>query len=154
MSAQLGVAVQVAASAEEVVRASNVVVTTTPSKAPLIQADWLHSGLHITAMGADLSGKQELDATCFARADRIVCDRRSQCSVAGDLQHALKSGAVRDIASVAELGEVVMGKARGRTRAEEITICDLTGTGVQDTAIGVLALQRARARGLGTTVKN
>ena len=154
MSVKLGVAVQVAASAEEVVRASNVVVTTTPSKAPLIRADWLHPDLHITAMGADLAGKQELDAACFAHADRIVCDRRSQCAVAGDLQHARAAGVVTDMAAVAELGEVALGKVLGRARAEEITICDLTGTGVQDTAIGVLALQRAQARGLGTMVRN
>ena len=154
MSERLGVTFAVAPDAETVVRECDLLVTTTPSKAPLVKASWLHPGLHITAMGADLAGKQELEGACFARAGRVVADRRGQCAVAGDLQHALASGAVRDIAAVAELGEVILGRVPGRTAKDQITICDLTGTGVQDTAIAVLAMARAKVLGLGTVVGN
>lgn len=72
----------------------------------------------------------------------------------GELQHALASGALKSSKDVAELGEVAAGRAPGRTSDVQITVCDLTGTGVQDTAIGVLAYRRAKAKGLGTIVRN
>lgn len=154
MAKKLGIDVAAVGSAEEAVRASDVVVTTTNATAPLVRAEWLKPGLHITAMGADLAGKQELDPAVFGRADRVVCDRRSQCEKMGDLQHALASGVLKSLSGVAELGEVAAGRAPGRTSDSQITICDLTGTGVQDTAIGVLAYRRAKEKGLGTVVRN
>lgn len=154
MAKKLGIAVTAVDSAEEAVRASDVLVTTTNAKLPLVKADWLKPGLHITAMGADLAGKQELDPAILGRADRVVCDRRSQCEKMGELQHALASGAITSASSVAELGEVAAGRAPGRTSDGQITVCDLTGTGVQDTAIGVLAYRRAKGKGLGTIVRN
>ena len=87
MSARLGVPVTPADSPEALVRAAQVVVTTTPSTRPLIRADWLHPGLHITAMGTDLPGKQELDAQILRRADLVVCDTIQQCLIGGELQH-------------------------------------------------------------------
>jgi ornithine cyclodeaminase len=70
--------------------------------------------------------------------------------VLGELSHAIRAGAVTADANFAELGEVIVQRREGRTHADDITICDLTGTGAQDTAIAVLALQRARAAGAGT----
>jgi ornithine cyclodeaminase len=154
MTKKLGIPVTAASSAEEAVRASDVLVTTTNAKEALVKVDWLKPGLHITAMGADLAGKQELDPAILGRADRVVCDRRSQCERMGELQHALASGAIKSASSVAELGEVAAGRAPGRTSDSQITVCDLTGTGVQDTAIGVLAYRRAKGKGLGTIVRN
>ena len=154
MAKKLGIDVALVTSAEEAVRACDVLVTTTNATAPLVRAEWLKPGLHITAMGADLAGKQELDPAVFGRADRIVCDRRSQCERLGELQHALASGVLKSLSGVAELGEVAAGRAPGRTSDAQITVCDLTGTGVQDTAIGVLAYRRAKEKGLGTVVRN
>ncbi|MCX7353402.1 MAG: cyclodeaminase [Alphaproteobacteria bacterium] len=154
MTKKLGIEVAAASSAEEAVRVCDVLVTTTNAKLPLVRAEWLKPGLHITAMGADLAGKQELDPAILGRADRVVCDRRTQCEKMGELQHALASGAIKSSSSVAELGEVAAGRAPGRTSDSQITVCDLTGTGVQDTAIGVLAFRRAKAKGLGTIVRN
>ncbi|MGH6953164.1 MAG: ornithine cyclodeaminase family protein, partial [Alphaproteobacteria bacterium] len=134
--------------------AADVVITTTPSKQPIVKAEWLHPGLHITAVGADLADKQELEAAVLARAHLVVCDRRAQCARMGELHHALAAGAVRDEGAVAELGELVLGRAPGRRSNDEITVCDLTGTGVQDSAIAALAYERARANGVGLTVKN
>lgn len=154
MTRSLGITVQAASTAEEVVRSADVVVTTTPSREPLVQAGWLHPGLHITAMGADAPDKNELAPGVLARAGRFVCDRRSQSAVLGELRTAIAAGAVPADWPVDELGEIVAGTRPGRRSADEVTVCDLTGTGVQDTAIATHALRVARARSAGHAVAN
>jgi ornithine cyclodeaminase len=149
MERELGIPVLVAGSAEEVVRASDFVVTTTPAREPYVQAAWLHPGLHLTCMGSDMEDKQEARAECFARADLVVCDRLAQCRVIGELHHALDAEVIRE-RDVVELGFITGGRHPGRTAPEQITICDLTGVGVQDTTIARLSYARARERGLGT----
>lgn len=139
-------------SAEQAVRRSQLVVTATPSREPLLQADWLHPGLHITAMGSDQSGKNEIDPKAIARATRYVCDRVSQAEKLGELRSARAHGALADEVPP-ELGEVVTGAKPGRTSPGDITICDLTGTGAQDTAIATHALKAARAAGIGSIIK-
>ena len=151
MAESLGLPVE-ATTPEALVRESELVITTTPARSPIVDAAWLHPGLHITAMGADLPGKQELDPEVLRRADRVACDRREQCLAMGELQHA--AGLLESANAPVELGELTSGRAPGRQSAEEITVCDLTGTGVQDTAIASLALARARALGAGTRVDN
>lgn len=144
MSAELGRPVSVA-GAEEVVSSSQVVVTTTPSLQPVLRSEWVHSGQHITAMGSDSAGKNELDPAVLGDADVVVCDHRGQCLQFGELRSAVASGAVPANRRVAELGEVIMGERAGRTSADQVTVADLTGTGVQDTMIARLALERVRA---------
>jgi len=148
----LGVEVREASSLEALVRESQVVITTTPSREPLIGAEWLHPGLHITAMGSDLAGKQELAAEVLTKADLYVCDRKSQCAVMGELQHALAANLLDEDAPIAELGDLTSGRKPGRRGDDDVTVCDLTGTGVQDTAIALAAYREAQARGLGTGV--
>ena len=150
VEAELGVEVLVATTAEAAVREADVVLCTTSSRTPYLQAHWLRPGVHITSMGADMPTKQELFAECLGRADRVVCDRRSQCLVIGELHHAVDAGVV-DEHDVDELGELVAGAKPARRSDDEITICDLTGVGVQDTAIARLAYRRATARGLGAS---
>lgn len=147
-----GYEVTVADSVEACVKASDVLITVTPSEEPLVRAGWLHAGQHVTAVGADFPGKQELEAAVFARADRIVCDRLSQCLANGELQHAAVDGALPAGLEVGELGQVTTGASQGRQRDDEITVCDLTGTGVQDTAIANAAYAEAVKRGLGIVV--
>lgn len=154
MSAKLGVEVSAAASPAEVVRESDVVVTATPAREPLVMAADVHVGLHITAMGSDGPGKQELDPQVLQRADVVVCDRRSQCERLGELQHAIAAGLDIGKMRIVELGDVIVGRAPGRSGAEQITVCDLTGVGVQDTAIASLAYRKARARGLGRAFRS
>lgn len=150
MAGALGIQVEPAASAEEAVRDADIVVTTTPSTSPLIEAAWLRPGQHLTAMGSDAEHKNELAPAVLARADRYVCDRRSQAIRLGELHHAVAAGTVPEDLGV-ELGEVVAGKAPGRANPEEITVVDLTGTGVQDTAVATLARARCEAAGAGAT---
>lgn len=152
MSEELGVEVIKAQDAESVMRESDVVVTSTPSKTPYLRADWLHPGLHITCMGSDSEDKQEIEAEVFAKADRIFCDRKSQVFRLGELHHALEAGAVTEETPI-ELGELTSGRVAGRESEDEITICDLTGVGVQDTQIARLAYRKAIALGLGQTVE-
>ena len=154
MRAKLGVEVTAAASIAEVVRQSDVVITTTPAREPLVMAADLHPGLHITAMGSDGPGKQELDPQVLARADLVVCDRRSQCEQLGELQHAEAAGLVGAKMRIVELGELAAENKPGRTGEQQITVCDLTGVGVQDTAIAVLAYAKARAAKLGAVLGN
>jgi ectoine utilization protein EutC len=134
MESILGVHVE-AASAEGVVRKSDIVVTTTPATTPIIKEEWLHSGLHITAMGSDAEGKQELEAGILERADLLVCDVKSQSRKLGEIHHALDQEQM--LAKAVEIGEITSGRSKGRLNNEQITVCDLTGTGVQDTAIAL-----------------
>lgn len=143
--ARHGLAAEAVPDTTRLVRSSDIVVTTTASRTPLVSAEGLHPGLHVTAMGADAPEKQELDAAVLAGADLLVVDRRSQCERMGELHHA---GAIA--APVVELGAIVAGLAAGRTSEAQLTVCDLTGTGAQDTAIALFAFERAR--GLGTVV--
>lgn len=149
-SAELNLEINVPPTIEDLVRQSDIVVTTTPSTSPLILADWLQPGQHFTAMGSDAPHKNELAPEVVGRADRYVCDRQSQCAVLGELHHAIEAGVVPADARFAELGQVIARRQAGRIADRQITVCDLTGTGAQDTAIATLAVQRAAARGAGT----
>ena len=145
----LGISVQAAGTAELAVRDVDIVVTTTPSTTPLLEPEWLSAGQHVTAMGSDAEHKNEIAPGVFARLDRYVPDRLAQTRILGELHHAIVAGAVGGDADFAELGAVVAGRAPGRSAETDITLADLTGTGVQDTAIATLARQRATAARAG-----
>lgn len=129
-----------------------LVVTTTPAREPILKADWLHPSLHVTAMGSDQPGKNEIDPRAIARADAYVADRLSQCEAMGELRAALAAQLVR-AERIPELGQVIRDPSLGRRSAGDITITDLTGTGAQDTAIATLAVARAREQGAGTVIQ-
>lgn len=151
MEEELKIPVKAAASIEEAVRKSDIVITTTPSKKPLIKKEWLHPGLHITAMGSDAEDKNEIEPDTLAAADLKVCDSKAQVFRLGEFHHAESAGLIdADDPSIIELGTIINGKATGRTTDEQITICDLTGTGVQDTAIAVQAFTKLRGENKGT----
>ncbi|WP_172331368.1 cyclodeaminase [Mangrovicoccus sp. HB161399] len=133
-------AVRATADPAEAAGFADVIVTTTPATEPILMADWLRPGQHVTAMGSDQAGKGELDPACLARADLYVADRLAQTRKMGELRAALAAGTIADDGSLPELGEVITGRRPGRTAPEQITIADLTGTGVQDTAIATRAL--------------
>ena len=147
ISKELGVEVIKAESAEEVVKRCHSVTTTTPARQPVIKAEWLHPGLHITAMGSDTEEKQELDAKIFARADLVACDLKSQCYRLGELRSAKAAGTAPEDGDILELGLFASGGAPGRTNDDQISVCDLTGVGIQDTAIALEALKRIKAAG-------
>ena len=145
MKKKHGFEVELAASPDHVVQKSQVVITVTASNTPLVSAEALHEGLHITAAGADFPGKQELAADVLTRADRLVCDRLAQCRVNGEIQHLVVANELPAGLDIVDLGELTTGARSGRQSDQEITVCDLTGTGVQDTAIANLAYRAATA---------
>jgi len=140
MRATWGIEARAAAGPEEVCRAADLLVTATPARQPMVRADWLRPGLHVTALGADTPGKQELDAACLALADLVVVDRLAQCAAFGELHAALEAGLLATGDVHAELGAVVAGRRPGRADDDQITIADLTGVGFQDTAIASAAI--------------
>ncbi len=153
-SADLGVAATVHDTPQAACAAAQVIVTTTPATEPLLMADWLEPGQHVTAMGSDQHGKGELDPACLIRADLYVPDRLAQTRVMGELRGAIAAGLVAPDAAFPELGAVVTGTAPGRTDPGQITVADLTGTGVQDTAIATHADACAARAGLGATFES
>ncbi|SFL87954.1 cyclodeaminase [Salibacterium qingdaonense] len=151
MQKELGVEVKAAKSPEEVVRNSDAVVTTTPAKEPIIQKEWLHPGLHITAMGSDAEEKNEVAPEVLGTVDVLACDAKAQVFKLGEHHHALEAGVIQENTDTVELGALSLGHAGGRTSEEDVTFCDLTGTGVQDTAIAVYARHSLIDAGKGTT---
>lgn len=147
----LGIPVRVEPDPARLVAESQLVVTTTPSQEPLLKAQWLHPGLHITAMGSDQAGKNEIEPAALAAADLYVADRVSQCEKLGELRAAIAAG-LWSRGTPPELGEIVSGAKQGRIGDAQVTVCDLTGTGAQDTAMATFALAAARAAGAGSTV--
>jgi ornithine cyclodeaminase len=117
------------ASAQEACGRADIIVTATPSRAPLFNADWVRPGTHISAMGSDAAGKQELPPELFARA-RLFCDLPAQSRVIGEYQHD-----AGDPARIVALGDVLLGRAPGRQHADDITIFDSSGIALQDLAI-------------------
>ncbi len=134
--------IRAVASAEEAVRDADVVITCTAAREPLVQLAWLKPGTHVTAVGSDGQDKQELDPAILEAADVLVVDSRDQCLRLGELQHA-PGQADRAV----ELGRICAGTAPGRTDASQLTVCDLTGLGVQDVAAANVVMQRAGDRG-------
>lgn len=129
----------------EALAGADIVVTATPATAPLIDAAMVLPGMHVTAMGSDQAGKQELAYDVLLSADTVVVDRRQQSEYLGELQHRPTDASLPR--RLYELGDIIEGNARGRSRHSEITVCDLTGTGVQDTAIADYAWRRLTVSG-------
>ena len=154
MADRLGIEVAAEADRRTAVTGADIVVTTTPSTEPLVEADWLRPGQHVTAMGSDQSYKNELAPECLARCSLYVADRRSQTESLGELHHAIRKGAISQASVITELGDIVTGNRPGRSGPDALTICDLTGTGVQDTAIATFARQRAIETRTGTRLDN
>jgi len=120
----------------------DVLVTTTPSRSPIIRSEWIHDGTHINAIGADAPGKQELDPALLRRAEVFV-DDPAQAVHSGEINVPISQGTYRETEIAGTLGEVVIGKKK-RTGAGTITIFDSTGLAIQDLAIAKIAMQHGR----------
>lgn len=145
-----GVPAKAVLDRQAAIEGADIIATITPSRAPLVEAGWVKPGAHISAMGADGPGKQELDVALVGRA-RVFADLPSQCAAMGELQHAVAAGVVTADQIVA-IGDVIGGRAPGRQSASDITLFDSSGLAIQDLAIAELALTRAVAQGLAQDV--
>jgi len=129
-----GLSIQTTLTGEEIAATCNLIITATPSHTPLLRAEQIREGTHITAMGADTREKNELEPAILQKADRVIADSIEQCRVRGDIFHALEAGVLRD-GDVVELGDVIADPTLGRTSDSQITVADLTGVAVQDIQI-------------------
>lgn len=141
---KLGFETAAASDPQQVLRRAQLVVTATVSNAPLFPADQVVQGTHITAVGADSAGKQELDPYCFARANLIATDDHVQCLTFGDFGSAVRAGAIASDADVS-LGSILAGDVKICRKPGYITIADLTGIAAQDVAIAALVTSRLQS---------
>jgi len=143
-----GIKVRAASEAAEAVTDRDIVVTTTPSRTPVVKRDWVSAGTHINAIGADAAGKQELDPAILTAA-KVVVDDWAQASHSGEINVPLAQGGLTPEKVYGGLGEIVAGKKPGRAAPEEITVFDSTGLIIQDLALGLAVYKRALEKGLG-----
>lgn len=129
-----GLELSAASNIDELVSGCNLIVTTTSARKALIRTDRVIRGTHITAMGSDDHGKQELEATLLGKADLVVADSVAQCVDHGECFHAVKGGIIRED-SIRELGNVIKNPKLGRINDDQITVADLTGVAIQDIQI-------------------
>ncbi len=130
--------VEAVATVSEALADADLVITCTASREPLVTIEMLKPGAHVTAVGSDGEGKQELDPAILAAAGVLAVDSLEQCLHLGELQHA-----PTEAGRAAELGAIAAGREPGRTSESQLTVCDLTGVGVQDVAAANIVMQRA-----------
>lgn len=133
-----GYEVQTTQRIEDVTSDCNLIVTTTPATTPILFAKDVQPGTHITAMGADADGKQELDSELLGKAEIVVADSMSQCAAHGEIHHALAAKTL-DPANLSEMGDVILNGFE--RQPNDITIADLTGIATQDIKITSITLQ-------------
>jgi alanine dehydrogenase len=126
----------------------DILVTTTPVRSPIVQADWIKEGTHINAIGADAQGKEELDPMILKKA-KVVVDAIAQASHSGEVNVPISQGLFSTDEIYAELGQIVSGNRIGREKYKEITVFDSTGLAIQDVAAADLAYKKALERKVG-----
>ncbi|MFJ8234940.1 ornithine cyclodeaminase family protein [Ureibacillus sp. NPDC094379] len=143
---------EVVENLQEAVEDSDIIITITRSKSPIIKKEWVKKGTHLSCVGADMKGKQEIDAELFKGA-RIFTDDLHQCIHVGELEIPIKQGIVTESDIAGEIGSVIEGKVVGRTSDEEITIYDTTGIALLDIITAKAALDLAKKKGIGTLIE-
>lgn len=136
---------------EKAVRGADIIVTTTPSREPLVADEWVSNGAHINCIGADAPGKQELDPAILKRS-KIIVDDWEQASHSGEINVPISKGLLSKGDVWAELGEVVAGLKPGRESKRELTVFVSTGLAVQDAVTAALVYRKASERGLGRMI--
>jgi alanine dehydrogenase len=148
MSKIIGVDIKAAESLDEVVVASDILITATYATSPIVRGEWLKEGVHINGMGADGPMKAELDLNSIKRADKIVIDS-SKCMSIGEIAHAIEKGVIKPDEIHGKIGEVVAGVKPGRENAQEITFFESDGTHMQSAAVVHAIYIKAKEAGLG-----
>jgi len=147
-----GICCRVAGVLEEAAGAADVIVTTTPARKPVIHRDWLSPGVHVNAMGSDTAGKQEHQIDTL-RDSLVIVDDWPQASRLGECQHAVAAGLFTDEQHPHSIGDIIAGKAPGRTSTSQMTLFDATGLALQDLAAAELAASLADQRQAGTIIQ-
>ena len=140
-------------NARQAVEGCDLIVTATAAKAPVFDGAWLEDGTHVSGVGSNTPNKCELDQAVFQRS-RIVVDFKEQTlQEAGDLRHAIESGAIQSDTIDGELGDVITGKKDRRRDNREITLFKSVGMAIEDVATAVFAYEQAMTKGAGTRVQ-
>jgi alanine dehydrogenase len=138
-------------SIKEAVQGADIIVTTTPSRKPLVYEKWIKDGTHINCIGADAPGKQELDPAILIKS-KIVVDDWSQSVHGGEINVAIAEGIIRREDVWGDICEIVAGLKEGRTSPEEITVFTSTGLAIQDAATADIAYRKALKEGVGEQI--
>lgn len=147
-----GVPIRVCGSAEEAARGADLIVTATSSPTPVLEGAWIAEGAHINAVGAPRPDWRELDAAAVAKARLFVDSRAGAAAESGDVIKSLREGAIDERHIRAEIGEVLAGRAAGRTSPRDITLFKSLGMAVEDVAAATYVLTRAREQGAGREI--
>ncbi|WP_107841114.1 ornithine cyclodeaminase family protein [Metasolibacillus meyeri] len=134
---------------EASVRDSHIIITVTPSRKPVIKKEWVQKGTHFSCIGADMEGKQEIDAEILTSSLLFVDDTK-HCQEVGEIEIPLKQGIIHETYIIGELGDLILGKVNGRINDEQITIFDATGMALLDIATANVALKQAEQHEIGT----
>lgn len=153
MRSQTRCALEAVDSAEAAVRGADVVVTATTAREPVLERDWLAPGTHVNAVGASRPPHREIDTATWAASTVFVDRRESAENEAADYRQAREEGTIGSGHIKAELGDLLLGRAQGRTSAAEITLFRSLGLAVEDMVAAQYTLQQARASGVGTLVE-
>ncbi|KOR26224.1 ornithine cyclodeaminase family protein [Clostridium sp. L74] len=137
---------------EVAVKESHIIITVTPSRKPIIKKDWVQKGTHISCIGADMEGKQEIDSEIMSSA-LIFVDDMEHCKDVGEIEIPLKQGVISEKNIIGEIGDLILNKVNGRANDEQITIFDATGMALLDIATAEVALQLAEKNKLGSNSK-
>lgn len=136
---------------EAAVGSSDIIITATPSRAAMIKKDWVQAGTHISCVGADMEGKQEIDEHLF-KGNIVVVDDIGQAISVGETETAYKAGLIDQTSIYSEMGDIILKNKPGRTSDEDITIFDTTGIALQDLMTSKIALELADKKNLGITI--
>lgn len=152
MSHKLGIDVQPADSLESAAKGADIVVTCTPSPKPYLKGEWIDTGTHISAVGADTAAKRELESSLIKKVDKLVVDFMPQALVVGEFAGPISEGVIKKDNIYAELGEIVAGKKKGREGDNEITLFKATGLAIQDVITASKVYNLAKQRGIGKEI--
>lgn len=143
--------ISTATNLKENVEISDVIITITPSKVPLLNKEWIKKGTHISCVGADMPGKQEIDPQIL-NIGKIYVDDLNHCIKSGEIEKAIKEGTITKNDIKGTIGDVIIGNIQGRINKDDITIADLTGSALLDIATAHYALKIANQKNIGTTL--
>ncbi len=155
MTKQTGVDIEAADSVEKAVKGADIVVTCTPSKTPVLKGEMLNAGMHVSAIGTDTKDKRELDTSVLVKAaktGKLVVDYTSQALIVGDFAVPIQEGTLKKEDIYAELGEIIIGKKKGRTSDSEITLFKATGLAMEDIVTAHKVYELAKKKGIGKEI--
>lgn len=136
---------------ESAVKSSDIIITVTPSRQPMIKDKWVKPGTHISCVGSDMDGKQEVEGKVLARAILYVDDIEQAVNV-GECEMPIKNGVMAKEHIAGEIGGLLLGETKGRQSNDDITVFDTTGIALQDLLTAHTVLKIAEQKGIGQLV--